>query len=207
MSGRIPGLAGCVELEGSRVNTHSGRDVPLLLAVVESHDFVGADARLALAGAHCQTEAFRDDRAEIRQLFDVPDRQGRRDVREGNLELVPQLCEDPWGRQEVDGHDLRVRINFLQNERGELPPSYDVHSGSKMWFPCRRLRNSGPPGANEAVAYPGRRACYPISHQTPFCCPCPDCGTLQLWRCCSTSAIIQSARSLEKRSGILKLPI
>lgn len=46
----------CIKLGGYRSwkwrdDTHAGRDVPLSLAVVKDHDFVGADARLALAGA------------------------------------------------------------------------------------------------------------------------------------------------------------
>ena len=36
------------------VVTHPGWDMPLLLAIAEGHDVVGTDARLALAGAHCE---------------------------------------------------------------------------------------------------------------------------------------------------------
>ena len=45
--------------------THAGRDVPLFFAVVEGHDFVGADARLPLAGADGEAEALCDDGAEV----------------------------------------------------------------------------------------------------------------------------------------------
>ena len=45
--------------------THPGRDMPLLLAVVEGHDVGGTDTRLALAGAHCEAEALGDDSAEV----------------------------------------------------------------------------------------------------------------------------------------------
>ncbi len=46
--------------------------MPLLLAVIVSHDFV-TDARLALAGAHCEAEALRDDCTEVWQLFRILD--------------------------------------------------------------------------------------------------------------------------------------
>lgn len=47
--------------------------MPLLLAVIESHDVCGTDTRLALAGPHCETETFRDDCTQVWQLFDVFD--------------------------------------------------------------------------------------------------------------------------------------
>lgn len=47
--------------------------MPLFLAVVESHDFDGTDARLAPAIANSEAQAFRDNRIEVRQLFDILD--------------------------------------------------------------------------------------------------------------------------------------
>ena len=59
--------SGCLHVGGScwRGDTDTRGDTPLFLAVVEGHDVGGTDARLPLAGAHCQAEAFRDDCAEV----------------------------------------------------------------------------------------------------------------------------------------------
>lgn len=51
---------------------HAGRDMPLFLAVIVNHD-VATDARLALAGAHCEAETLRDDCTEVWQLFCILD--------------------------------------------------------------------------------------------------------------------------------------
>lgn len=98
---------------GEGADAHPGRDMPLLLAVVKSHDLGRTDARLALAGAHCEAEALSDDGAEVRQLFNVPDGQRCRDVRQGGLEFGSQFREDLGVGKEVDGHDLGLKVNFI----------------------------------------------------------------------------------------------
>lgn len=101
------------ERRGEGADAHPGRDMPLLLAVVKSHDLGRTDARLALAGAHCEAEALGDDGAEVGQLFNVPDGQRRRDVRQGGLEFGSQFREDLGVGKEVDGHDLGLKVNFI----------------------------------------------------------------------------------------------
>ena len=106
--------------------THARGNVPLFLAVVVSHDFIGTDARLANAGAICHAESLRDDCTEIWQLFDLRDRQWLGDVGESTLKLPSQFCEDPGVGKEVHGRDLGLESAFPKMKR--TPHSRKTHT-------------------------------------------------------------------------------
>ena len=95
-------------------DTNARRDVPLLSTVVESHDLVGTDARLALAGAYCEAETLRDNCTEVWQLLNLLYRQWRGDVGKGSLELGSQNSEDPWCGKNMNGHNLGVKSAFTR---------------------------------------------------------------------------------------------
>ena len=107
-------------------DTYARGDVPLFLAVVVSHDFIGTYARLANAGTICHAESLCDDCTEVWQLFDLRDRQWLGDVGEGTLKLPSQFCEDPWVGKEVDGRDLGLKSAFRKMKR--TPHSRKTHT-------------------------------------------------------------------------------
>ena len=69
--------------------------VPLLLAIIESHDLMG-NASLSLARTQSKAKTLKDDRTKIWQLFNLVDRQWRIHVGQGGVELCSQFPKYSW---------------------------------------------------------------------------------------------------------------